>query len=247
MKKPYILGHRGASALAPENTGASFRLAIDSGADGVEFDVQMTKDNELVIIHDEKVDRTTNGKGYVKDFTLKEIKALDAGILFSKKYREEKILTLTEILEIVKDCNLINIELKNGLIKYPHIEGKVISTIRLYKLESKVIISSFNHYSIHKISKMAPDIMTGILYVGILYNPWNYARNIGAKAIHPYYLGISSDIIKQSHEHGIKVNVYTVNKEKDIVRMIEKGVDTIITDYPKIAISLIEKLNINPI
>ena len=241
MIKPYILAHRGASALAPENTGTSFRLAIDIGADGVEFDVQMTKDGELVIIHDEKVDRTTNGKGYVKDFSLKEIKALDAGILFSNKYQAEKILTLTETLEIVQDCDLINIELKNGIIEYPHLEENVINTIRAYKLERKVLISSFNHYSIHKISKIAPDILTGILYVAILYDPWVYAKKIGAKAVHPYYEGAWNGIIKQSHEHGMKVNVYTVNSERDIAMMIEKGVDTIITDYPDIAISLREK------
>lgn len=239
--KTYVLAHRGVSILAPENTRASFQLAIDMGVDGVEFDVQMTKDDKLVIIHDEKVDRTTNAKGYVKDFTLKEIKALDAGITFSKKYKGEKILTLKETLEIVKGCDIINIELKNGLMKYPNLEEKVISTIRSYNLEKKVILSSFNHFSIHKISKTAPDIMTGILYSDILYNPWDYAKYVGANAINPNYLSISGEIIKQSHKNGIKVNVYTVNNERDITKMIEEGVDTIITNYPERAISLIKK------
>jgi len=239
--KTYVLAHRGASILTPENTAASFQLAIDKGVDGVEFDVQMTKDDQLVIIHDEKVDRTTNAKGYVKDFTLKEIKALDVGITFSEKYKGEKILTLEETLEIVKDCDMINVELKNGLIKYPNLEEKVISTIRLCHLEEKVILSSFNHYSIHKISKMAPDIFTGILYGEILYNPWDYAKHVGANAINPHYLCVSGEIIKQSQENGIKVNVYTVNNEKDITKMIKEGVDIIITDYPERAISLVKK------
>jgi len=239
--KPYVLAHRGASILAPENTAASFQLAIDKGVDGVEFDVQMTKDDQLVIIHDEKVDRTTNAKGYVKDFTLKEIKTLDARVPFFEKYKGEKILTLEETLEIVKDCDMINVELKNGLIKYPKLEEKVISTIRLYHLEEKVILSSFNHYSIHKISKMAPDISTGILYSEILYNPWDYAKYVGANAINPHYLCVSRNIIKQSQENGIKVNVYTVNNEKDITKMIEEGVNIIITDYPERAISLVKK------
>jgi glycerophosphoryl diester phosphodiesterase len=236
-----ILAHRGASILAPENTAASFQLAIDMGVDGVEFDVQMTKDEELVIIHDEKVDRTTNGKGYIKDFTLQEMKALDAGMSFSEKYKGEKILTLEEALEIVKECDMINIELKNGLIQYPDLEKKVISIVRSYKLDKKVLLSSFNHYSIHKISKIAPDIMTGILYGEILYNPWDYARYVGSNAINPHYLCISGEIIKQSHKNGIKVHVYTVNNEEDITKMINEGVDTIITDYPERAISLIKK------
>ena len=119
--KTYVLAHRGVSILAPENTRASFQLAIDMGVDGVEFDVQMTKDDKLVIIHDEKVDRTTNAKGYVKDFTLKEIKALDAGITFSKKYKGEKILTLKETLEIVPGFKLA----QEALSSVPN-DGKVI-------------------------------------------------------------------------------------------------------------------------
>ena len=240
--KPYILAHRGASALAPENTRASFQFAVDMGVDGVEFDVQMTRDNELVIIHDEKVDRTSDGQGYVKDFTLKEIKALDAGIWFSKKFKGEKILTLNETLKIVKECEMINIELKNGIIKYPYLEERVIHTVRSYHLEEKVIFSSFNHFSIHEISKIAPDIMTGILYISILYKPWDYAKQVGAKAIHPHYLGITGEIIERSHENGTKVNVYTVNEENDIIKMCKEGVDSIITDYPDRAIKLLKNL-----
>jgi glycerophosphoryl diester phosphodiesterase len=240
--KPYILAHRGASALAPENTAASFQMAIDVGADGVEFDVQMTKDNEPVIIHDEKVDRTTNGQGYVKDFLLKEIKTLDAGISIPSKFEGEKILTLNETLEIVKQCNMINIELKNGIIEYPGLEEKVIHAVRSYHLEEKVILSSFNHFSIHKISAIAPDIMAAILYISILYNPWDYARQVGAGAIHPHYLGITDEMIEKSHENGIKVNVYTVNQDSDIIRMRKHGVDAIITDYPDRAIRLLKNI-----
>ena len=240
--KPYILAHRGASALAPENTAVSFQMAIDMGADGVEFDVQMTKDDELVIIHDEKVDRTTNGQGYVKDYVLNEIKSLDAGVSVFPKFTGEKILTLHETLEIVKQCEIINIELKNGIIKYPGLEEKVIHAVRSCHVEQKVILSSFNHFSIHKISNIAPDIRAGILYVSILYNPWDYARQVGAGAIHPHYLGITGEMIEKSHENGMKVNVYTVNEERDIIQMCKQGVDAIITDYPDRAIRLRKNL-----
>jgi len=229
--RPNILAHRGASTLAPENTRPSFQMAINLGADGVEFDVQMTKDNQLVVIHDECLERTTRVKGYVKDFTLKEIKKLDAGKYFSRQYKDERILTLDETLDIVKSCKIINIELKNGLIEYEKIEEKVIKTIQAWKLTEKTIISSFNHYSINKIKKIDGNIMTGILYFAQLYNPWNYALEVKADAVHPYYPGVKREVIEKCHQKGIKVNVFAVNEEKDILNMLQQGADAIITDH----------------
>lgn len=240
--RSYILAHRGASASAPENTRASFQMAIDLGADGVEFDVQMTKDNQLVVIHDEYLERTTGFKGYVRDFTLNEIKKLDAGKYFSRQYKDERILTLNETLDIVKDCKLINIELKNGLIEYENMEEKVIKSIHDWKLKDKTIISSFNHDSVNKVKKIDCRITTGILYFARLYNPWYYAFQVGADAIHPYYPGVKRELIKRCHQKAIKVNVFLVNDEKDILDMIKQGADAIITDYPEKAYAIIKKL-----
>src|SRR6056297_1649122 len=148
MHSIYILGHRGASGMAPENTESAFKKALQSGADGVELDVHLTKDKELVVIHDERVDRTTDGTGYVKDLTLKEIKKLDAGSYFSPQFAGERILTLEEALELARSFKLINIEIKNMIIKYKDIERELLGTIKKMNLESKVICSSFNHYSV---------------------------------------------------------------------------------------------------
>lgn len=241
MVNTLILAHRGASKIAPENTESAFRKALEIGVDGIELDVHLTKDKKLVVIHDERVDRTTKGIGYVKDLTLKEIKKLDAGSYFSPQFVGEKILTLEETLAIIKDCKLINIEIKNNIIKYDGIEEIIIDKIRKSKLTNKIICSSFNHYSIYRIKKIAPDIKTGLLYGSCIYQPWVYAKRIGVNAIHPYYHSISSDIVKLCHDNKIKVNVWTVDDREIIFKMIKNQVDAIITNLPDMALGILNR------
>lgn len=241
MVDTLVLAHRGSSKVAPENTESAFRKALEIGADGVEFDVHLTKDKKLVVIHDERVDRTTNDIGYVKDLTLKEIKKLDAGSYFSPQFTREKILTLEETFEIVKNFKLINIEIKNNIIEYDGIEEIIIDKIRKNKLANKIICSSFNHYSIYRIKEIAPDIKTGLLYGSYIYQPWVYAKRLGVNAIHPYYYSISSDIVKLCHDNKIEVNVWTVDDEEIIVKMIQNQVDAIITNFPDMALELLNK------
>lgn len=242
MVDTLILGHRGASGIAPENTKSAFMKALQIGADGIEFDVHLTKDKKLVVIHDERVDRTTNGIGYVKDLTLKEIKRLDAGSYFSPKFAGEKILTLEEALELTQSSKLISIEIKNVIIKYKNIEREVINTIKKMNLESKVICSSFNHYSIALIKQLSPEIKTGLLYVATLYQPWIYATRMRVEAIHPHYYSVSSEIVNVCHDNNIKVNVWTVDAKDAIKQMISNQVDTIITNYPEIALEILKHI-----
>src|SRR3954447_15030693 len=153
-----IFAHRGYSASFAENTMGAFTEAEKAGADGIELDVQLTKDGEIVVIHDEKVDRTTSGNGFVKDFLYKEIRKLNAN---KKGLKKEPIPSLTEVFEWMKTNTLIcNIELKNGLIPYEGMEEKVIQLIRKYGLIDRVIISSFNHYSIVYAYRIAPEVET---------------------------------------------------------------------------------------
>ncbi|NLW00501.1 MAG: glycerophosphodiester phosphodiesterase [Clostridiales bacterium] len=238
MVKPLIIAHRGAMGNAPENTAASFKKAIDEKADGIELDVHMTKDGHLVVIHDETIDRTSNGKGLVRDMTLEELRKFDYGSFFDASYAGERILTLEEALEIIKECGLINIEIKNGPIFYEGIEEKVLRVIREFGIASRVIISSFNHYTIHKISKLSPEIRCGILYMEGLFKPWEYARAVGAQALHPYYLSITPDEIRRCQEHGMTVNVFGANDDFFVNGLIRAGVDGIITDFPAKALEL---------
>jgi glycerophosphoryl diester phosphodiesterase len=188
MSKPIIIAHRGASKHAPENTIAAFRKALELGAEGIELDVHLSADGHLVVIHDEKVDRTSNGNGWVKEKTLEELKALDFGSWFTQEFKGEAIPTLDEALELLQPwTGIINIEIKGGSILYPGIEKEVVKKIEKFKLEDKMIISSFNHYSLVEVKKLNPKIKTGILYVSGLFEPWEYAKRLDAYAIHPLY------------------------------------------------------------
>ena len=235
---PTIIAHRGASGHAPENTEAAFKRALELNADGVEFDVQLTKDNKVVVIHDERVDRLTNAKGFVHQFTLKEIKKLDFGQHFSEKFKGQRILTLEETLQLVNDFKLINIELKNWM-GYPGLEEKTLELVDQYNLKDKVIISSFNHYSLRKIKQIAPETRTAMLYFARLYRPWIDAIKIGAEALHPYYLTLDREIVENSHLANIKINAFTVNKKEEIKKMIDLNIDGIITDFPDRVLKLL--------
>ena len=232
MPFPKIIAHRGVPHIAPENTMASFRTAIDMGVDGIETDVQMTKDGQLVLIHDEKLDRTTNGKGLVKDLTLKEIKELSAGEWFDAKYRDEKVPTLEEFLQLVagKDL-LINIEIKSGIVLYPDIEKKLIAMLHQYNLGKNVIISSFNHYSLVTCKQIDGSIKTGILYMEGLVDPWDYAKRIGADALHPFFYTVRPETIVGMKQSGLIINPFTVDGYQEMKAMVSLGVNGIITNY----------------
>ncbi|AEM78512.1 glycerophosphodiester phosphodiesterase [Thermoanaerobacter wiegelii] len=240
--KPLVIAHRGDSRNAPENTLASFKRALEMGADGIELDVQLTKDGQLVVIHDERVDRTTDGIGFVKDFTLKELKRLDAGIKFDKKFAGERIPTLYEVFELIGHKNfIINIEIKSGVVLYPGIEEKLIKAIEDYDFEDRVVISSFNHYSLRDVKRMAPELKIGLLYQCGLVEPWHMAIRMKAYSLHPFYFNIIPELVEGCKKNNIKLFPWTVDRKEDMEMMIKAGVDAIITDDPQTLINLLEK------
>lgn len=225
-----ILAHRGYSASFAENTMSAFLEAEKAGADGIELDVQLTKDSEIVVIHDEKVNRTTSGSGFVKDLLYKDIRKFNAN---KKGGKKEPIPSLIEVFEWMKTNDLVcNIELKNGLIRYEGMEEKVIKLIQNHGLMKRIIISSFNHYSIVYCYRLAPEIETAPLFIEGIYMPWVYSQSIRAKGIHPKYSTVSDEIIKTTMENGIAVRPYTVNKDTDMHRLFKINCTAIITDDP---------------
>jgi len=241
--KSFILGHRGAMGDRPENTAVSFKKALRDGADGVEFDVHLSSDGVPIVIHDEKVDRTTNGSGMVSQMSLKEIKDLDI-VINQSQLRDinEKILTLEETLDLTASkSKLINIELKQGPVIYPGLEEKVLAIIKSYDIIEKVVISSFNHYSIKMIKDRFPEIKCGLLYMAGLYDPWVYARRLGVEAIHPFFASINEELVQVCHQNNIMVNVFGCNDSSNLSKMLKIGVDCIITDNPGLAVGLREK------
>jgi glycerophosphoryl diester phosphodiesterase len=233
-----IFGHRGAAGTQPENTMISFQEAERVGAEGIELDVQLTKDGEIVVIHDETLDRTTTGVGWVKDHTLNEIRELDASYKFPD-YGVCKVPSLEEVFNWALSNSLwINVELKNTSIRYEGMEEKVIELVRRYHYEGRVIISSFNHYSLVHCKKLAPEIQLGVLYGERLFEPWVYAKRMGATSIHPNHRAASNSIISFCQQNGIDVRPYTVNKKWEINRLLSVQCSALITDFPEKAIAI---------
>ena len=236
-----IFGHRGYAAVYPENTMISFKEALKAGADGIELDVQLSKDKELVVIHDPTVDRTTDGTGSVRELTLDQLKQLNAAHQ-SNTVDFAPIPTLRDVMEwLVESDMLLNIELKNAVYPYEGMEEKVIELIREYDMEERVILSSFNHYSLVYCHRLAPDIETAPLYSDGLYMPWVYAESIRAKSIHPKFRAAPNEIIEQCQQAGIAVRPYTVNRKGEMKRLFKVGCAAFITDDPHLAANLREE------
>lgn len=226
--------HRGASGNYPENTMLSFEKAIQFGCDGIETDVQMTIDKKLVLIHDERVDRTTDNSGFVKDYTLKKLKKLSAGAWFNKKYSKERIPTAEELLILAKQNKIIiNFEIKTGIIMYPGIEEKLINLIYKFNMQNNVILSSFNHASMVTCKQISKEIKTGLLFMQVTHENSIQCKLLGANAIHPYYLGVNANAVKEVKAADLLINTFTVDEEIQMKNLILAGVDGIITNYPK--------------
>lgn len=246
MTKTKVFAHRGYSAVAPENSMLAFLWAIRVGADGIELDVQLTKDGEVVVIHDETVDRTTNGTGWVKDFTLSEITQLDNGSWFSTEYKDQRVPTLRQVLELVQGSKLeLNIELKNSVVDYPDLEQKVIALVEEYDMEEQVIFSTFHLESVHRLHRLRPGYHIAALYNIHVDTPWKYAELLGINGIHPHYSLVTDDLVKESSQRGITVRPYTVDDPIEMERLFRAGVDAIITNVPPKCISLRQSLGMD--
>jgi len=219
------IGHRGAMGHEPENTLRSFQKALDLGVDMIELDVYVLKTGELVVIHDDKLNRTTNGDGYVIDKSFEEIRSLDAG-------QGEKIPTLEEVFDLVDKKVPINIELKG--------EGTALPVARLMEqyiadkgwTEKHFLVSSFNHYELKKFKEFKPKIRIGALITGIPIGYSDYGVKLDAYSINLSLEFINQDFVDDAHSKGLKVFVYTVNDKDDIKRMKDMGVDGLFSNYP---------------
>lgn len=233
-----IFAHRGASAYAPENTLESFALAAEMKPEGIELDVQRTKDGVIVVCHDESLDRTSDGHGWLKDYTLAELKALH----FNKthpEFRDARIPTLKEVYELMRPTGLmINVELKTGIFTYDGLEEQVAALTREMKMEEQVFYSSFNHFSVRKMKELAPSAEAGLLYADRPIGVVDYAKNaVHADALHPaVYHMTEPDYVKCAHEAGLKVRVWTVDGPELTHEMAALGVDAIFTNEPDAAL-----------
>lgn len=233
MAQVINFAHRGASGYCPENTMAAFKKGLELGASGIETDVHITKDGRLVLIHDESLKRTAGTDIMVKDIEYAELLELDAGGWFGPQFAEERIPTLEQLLMLVQDQDtIVNIELKNNFVQYADIEQKVIETVRAMQMEDRIIISSFNHYSLWTCKRLAPEIRTGILYMEGLYRPWDYAATLQADALHAFKYAVTPEWVAEAKANRVAYHPFTVNEETEMKKLLQAGVSGIITDYP---------------
>jgi glycerophosphoryl diester phosphodiesterase len=200
----------------------------------------MTRDGELVVIHDELVDRTTDGSGWVKDMTYAQIRELSASN-GSREYPHEVVPTLNEVVDLLAGTELtINVELKDSVVPYVGLAQKVVALVEARDVAHRVILSSFNHLSLVEVRRLAGHIRTGLLFSDVLVDPAAYAHRLGVQALHPHYryVDMVPDVVESAHQWGLDVNVWTVDESTDMVRMIDAGVDGIFTNYPDRALAM---------
>lgn len=237
-----VWAHRGASGYRPENTLEAFELAIRQGADGIELDVHTSVDGELIVMHDENVDRVTDGTGLIKDMTLAQLKELKVSTP-AEPSGIYHIPTLAEVLELMRTTDMmVNIELKNSICFYPGMEGKILKLVKEMNMEDQLIYSSFNHYSLLQLKQLNDHVQTGILFSDGWVNPAMYAKNLGINAVHPavYHLKYPQ-FIEEVKRAGLKMHVWTDNKPEHIQLVKDAGAEAVITNYPDRAIEIIEK------
>jgi glycerophosphoryl diester phosphodiesterase len=229
--RPLVIGHRGASADAPENTIAAFELALEQGADGIELDVHLSADEHPVVIHDFTLERTTDGAGPVSGHRVRELKRLDAGGWRDRRFRGQRVQTLQEVLERFRDRARFWIELKGGSALYPGIEDRVVSMIEIYDVVERVLVQSFDHAAIDRVRALNRDIAVGALLAEAPLDP-GLLRPEAVRAICPAVHALTPELFAEIRRAGLDCYVWTVNEPAQMDRLVEWGVSGLITDRP---------------
>lgn len=231
-RRPLVIAHKGASGDAPENTLAAFQLAVEQDADVLELDVQMTADGYPIVFHDDTLDRTTNGKGLARSKTLAEIKGLDAGSWFSKRYASERVPTLEEVVAWAKGKIPLAIEIKNLPYRYKGIEASVTGVLERQHAMLEHEVFSFDHPCVRRFKAREPGLLTGVCYHGDAVDHAALAKGANATVLHPMLLDIRPDALREAHAAGLLVFPWTADTQEEIRALLALGVDGITTDYP---------------
>lgn len=243
-----VIAHRGGSAYHPENTMAAFRSAYEMGAEMIELDILLTKDGIPIVIHDETLERTTDGTGKVSEFMLEELKELDAGSWFSEAHRGESLPTLEEVLEFAKGKIALNIEIKTEAVTDDvggGIEEKALELVKKFDMQQHVLFSSFDYRAISHLRELDVDISTALLYEKSQSgsrSPSELVSAYDANAFNCNYREFSNKWAKETKNNDIPVFVYTVNNKRLMRKMIRRGVSGIFSDKPDVLIQLVDNM-----
>jgi glycerophosphoryl diester phosphodiesterase len=234
-----IWAHRGASRAAPENTLPAYQLAVEAGADGVELDVQLSRDGQIVVIHDETLSRTTNGDGWVKDHTLAELKKLDASA-GRDGHAGVRVPTLSEALALLAPTTLrLNVELKNSEVPYPGLEEAVLAEVAAAGMVERTMYSSFSGESVRRLATMAPAAEVALIYSRPLTRPLRLAAGLGASAVHPDRRLVGGPHwVARARARHLAVRPWVLNTRERIERAIRLGADGLFTDVPDLAVAV---------
>jgi len=236
------VAHRGDPLVKPQNTESAFRSALQYDIDMIETDINMSKDGVPVIIHDQSVDHLSNGSGRVADMTLAQLKKLDFGSWMGEAFAGERIMTLDECLDLVRDTDVaLNLEIKNGPVVYPDIAEKALASITDHGMNDRVIISSFDHRLIRQIKSIEPKILTAILYHAGLIDHIAPAKDAIADGIHPEHSTVTEELVRTAKEAGLFVNTWTVDGEDRMRKLRDMGVSGIISNLPGLLVDTIKK------
>lgn len=238
LSRTQVTAHRGASRAAPENTLYAFEEALASGADYIELDVQLTADEQLVVFHDEKLDRTTDGKGKLSDYTYDELMKLSAGSWFGKdgEFDDAKIPLLSEVLELVDDGILLNIEIKDHGDTIRTVE-KTVEIIEEYDFEDSCYITSFSYAAVKKVKQLDPDIKTGLIANVATTTAFTQLKYIDALSMN--HLLVNATVVNDVHQSGKRIFVWTVDNKSEMKNLMALGVDNIITNRPDLATEIV--------
>lgn len=231
-----VIAHRGYSGKYPENTMLAFRKAVEAGCDEIELDVQVTKDGVVVVMHDERIDRTTDGVGYIRDYTYEELKKFNAAKLYPNVTEFENIPSFEEYCAWAAKQNVsTNIEIKTGIYYYEDIEKKVVDIIHKFGLEEKVMFSSFNHISLSKLKQLMPQAKCGALVEGEgLGNAGYYCKSSGFEFYHPCFDCLSDSVIEDCKAMGVGLNVWTINHMVQLEQLYKWNCSGVITNFPEV-------------
>jgi len=240
IKLPLLVAHRGASGSAPENTMAAFRLALEMKVHGIELDVHMSRDGAIVVIHDSRVDRTSNGRGKVGAMTLPELQSLDAGSWFNAafpqrarpEYACQRIPTLNEVMQLVRNQIRLYIEIKDPDLYPDSLESELLSIVRQHGMQEHVIFLSFNRGALRKMRELDSAIPTALLVSRPAIDPVKAALSLHANGLAVLHSLITPALATKTLRAGLSLIAWTVDKPKDLSRMMAAQVNSIITNYP---------------
>jgi glycerophosphoryl diester phosphodiesterase len=245
LPAPIVIGHRGDKLYSPENTLSSFTQAAEKGADAVEFDVKLTADRQVVVIHDQTVNRTTNGSGNISKLSLDAIRKFDAGIQFPGQFSKEKIPTLEEVFDTVGKRVLMNVELTNYATPADGLVPIVVDLVKKHGMENRVLFSSFFSWNLKLAGRLLPGTPRALLTMRGWKGYWG--RSLGWRgdymALNPFFTDINASMVNRLHASGKRVFAWTVTPEAGIQKMIRLGVDGIITGDPALTLHLLGRIS----